>query len=101
MIVSDIRTVEIGSTGALVWAHIADRDKQDLATVTVRLATVDPAGIVSAWAAPADTDRETASVIRAAVAVTPVVAGWWVLRAELTDGSEVTVLTVGRFQVVA
>jgi hypothetical protein len=40
-------------------------------------------------------------VIRAAVAVTPVLAGWWTLRAKLTDGAEVTVMTVGRFRVVA
>lgn len=99
MIVSDVRTIEVGSTNAEVWAHIADRDKLDLTSVTVELATVTPAGVQSAWVAPAEQDRDTQGVIRAMLAITPVVVGWWTLRAKITDGSAVEVLTVGKFQV--
>jgi hypothetical protein len=100
VITSDVRTLEVGTTGQ-VWGRITDRLEQDMSGLTIQLATVSPAGVVSAWAAPAAIDAATAGVLRAALVHVAVEVGTWRLLAKMTNGSLVEVMNVGAFYVVA
>lgn len=100
MITSEVRTLEVGTTGQ-VWGRITDRLGQDMSGLTLQLATVSPAGVQSAWAAPAATDSATLGVLRAAVVHVAAEVGTWRLLAKLTNGSLVEVMNLGAFYVVA
>lgn len=100
MITSDVRTLEVGTTGQ-VWGRITDRLGQDMSGLTVTLATVSPAGVVSSYSAPAATDAATLGTLRAALVHVASEIGTWKLLAKLTNGSLVEVLTLGSFFVVA
>lgn len=99
MITSELRTLELGTTGE-VWGFIEDRELQDLSGLTVEVATVSPAGVVSAWAAPSDVDTDTPGVMRVLLVHTATVEGLWKLKARLINGPLVEVLTLGGFFVV-
>lgn len=99
MIGSDVRTLEVGTTGQ-VWGRITDRLKQDMSGLTVQLATESPAGVVSAWGAPSVVDAAVPGVLRAALVHTAVEPGTWALRAKLVNGSLAEVMTLGAFFVV-
>lgn len=98
MITTKPRTLVVGATG-LVWAHITEVNLTDLTASAVELRTVDPAGVVGAWGAPTvlDTSKAAVGVVRAAVAHTAVVVGFWELQAKV--GTEI--VKAGAFQVVA
>jgi hypothetical protein len=102
MIPTDPPTYEIGTTD-YAWAVITDRTKQDLSSVGVELQVMDEDGTaVSDWAAaaPVDTTEAESGVLRAGLLCTFETAGWFRLRARVTDNPTVTVLTCGPFQVV-
>lgn len=99
MIITEERTLEVGTTGQ-VWGRITDRLGQDMSGLTLQLATVSPAGVTSAWAAPAATDSATAGVLRAAVVHVAAERGTWRLLGRLTNGSLVEVMNLGAFFVV-
>lgn len=94
-------TLEVGST-AYVWARITERTSQDLTGVTFEVATVDPSGTVSAWAAPDATDTELAAagIVRVAVLHEATVPGYWRLKVRITDNPETIVDTAGAFRVI-
>lgn len=98
MIADDPRTLVVGATG-LVWGRITDLNGADLTGEPVQLRTVAPDGTLSSWAAPTavDTSRAATGELRAALAHTAVVVGWWELQAMV--GTEI--LKCGPFQVVA
>lgn len=96
------RSLGVGTTG-LVWARIVDDYGQDLSGLTVEVCEVSPAGVESAWAAPADTETDLPGVFRAAlqhVATNGAGLGWWGLKVRVTNGALVEVMTAGRFLVV-
>lgn len=99
MITSDVRTLEVGTTGQ-VWGRLTDRLGQDMSGLTLQLATLSPAGVQSAWAAPAVTDAGTPGVLRAAIVHVAVEPGTWRLLGKLTNGGLVEVMDLGAFFVV-
>lgn len=103
MIDSEPTTLEVGTT-AYVWAKVEDRLGQDLTAVTFEMATVDPDGEQSGWAAPADRDNDLAAagVVRIAVLheATTGGRGYWKLRWRATDNPETIVDTAGSFRVI-
>lgn len=100
MITSEVRTLEVGTTGE-VWGRITDRAGQDMSGLMLQLATVSPAGVVSAYGAPAEVDTATVGVLRAALVHVAAEVGTWRLLAKLTNGSLVEVMNLGAFYVVA
>ncbi|MET9313840.1 hypothetical protein ABZX12_18665 [Kribbella sp. NPDC003505] len=101
MIDTEPTTLEVGTTG-YVYARITDRRGEDLTSVGFELATVDPAGAQSDWAAPAGRDDALAAagVVRVAVLHTAATPGYWKLRYRATDNPETIVGTAGVFRVV-
>lgn len=99
MITTDVRTLEVGTTGE-VWGRITDRYGQDMSGLTLELATKSPAGVQSAWAAPAVLDAATPGVLRGAIVHTAAVVGTWRLLGKLTNGALVEVMDLGAFFVV-
>jgi hypothetical protein len=104
MIDTQPTTLEVGTTG-YVWARVTDQRGQDLTAVGFEVATVDPDGVQSAWAAPADRDDDLAmaGVVRVAVlhAATSEGRGYWKLRVKATDNPETIVETAeGGFRVI-
>lgn len=95
-------TLEVGTT-AYVYARITDKRSQDLTGVGVEVATVDPDGVQSAWAAPADRNDELAAagIVRVAVLHTAAARGYWKLRVKVTDNPETIIETAeGGFRVI-
>jgi hypothetical protein len=99
MITTDVRTLEVGTTGQ-VWGRITDREGQDMSGLTLELAKLSPAGVQSAWAAPAAIDAATAGVLRGALVHTAAETGTWRLKGKLTNGALVEVMDLGAFFVV-
>lgn len=101
MIDTEPTTLEVGST-AYVWAKVTDRSGQDLTAVQLELATVDPDGTQSAWAAPADRDDglAAAGIVRVAVLHTAATPGYWKLKVRATDNPETIIDTAGSFRVI-
>lgn len=101
MITTDVRTLEVGTTGE-VWGRITDRLGQDMSGLTLQMATLSPAGVQSAWATPAapQLDAGTTGVLRAAVVHVAAEVGTWRLLGKLTNGALVEVMDLGAFFVV-
>lgn len=103
MIDTEPTTLEVGTT-AYVWARITDRRAQDLTAVGFEIATVDPDGVASAFAAPDDRDDALAAAGTVRIAVlhqaTSDGRGYWKLRYRATDNPETIVDTAGAFRVI-
>lgn len=103
MIDTEPTKLEVGTT-AYVWARVTDRTSQDLTGVTIELATVDPAGVVSDWADPDDRDDALAAagVVRVALLhdATEPGRGYWKLLVRATDNPETIIDTAGSFRVI-
>jgi hypothetical protein len=101
MITEDVRTLEVGTTD-FVWGRIEELHGVDVTGVAVQLRTVDPAGVASAWANPANEDGTTPpNVIRAAALFTATTPGDYRLQAKLVDAPTTTVITCGLFRVIS
>lgn len=103
MIDSEPTTLEVGTT-AYVWATVTDRRGQDLTTVGFEMATIDPDGVPSDWAAPDDRDDALAAAGTVRIGLlheaTTGGRGYWKLRWRATDNPETIVDTAGSFRVI-
>lgn len=103
MIDSEPTTLEVGTTD-YVWAKVEDRRGRDITTVGFEMATVDPAGVQSAWVPPDDRDDDLAAagVVRIGLlhVATDQGRGYWKLRWRATDNPTTIVDTAGSFRVI-